>query len=73
MGSLHVSHNYDDFDSAWACLARCGHADDLGGAEYRRVRRAWVDAGRPHHSPGRGFGFIAALLVWIADRIPTRV
>lgn len=31
----------DGFDRAWEIGARRGQCDALGGAEYRRVRRAW--------------------------------
>ena len=39
--------NEDDFDQAWARLAELGQCDGPGGAEYRRVRSEWEQAGQP--------------------------
>lgn len=38
---------FDAFDREWERLAEQGKTDDLGGAEYRRVKNEWVSAGRP--------------------------
>lgn len=38
---------FDEFDRKWERLAEQGKTDDLGGAEYRRVKNEWVSAGRP--------------------------
>lgn len=35
------------FEQAWKRLARFGRCDGLGGAEYRRVLREWIEAGWP--------------------------
>lgn len=35
------------FDDVWRWLAAQGRADALGGAEYRRVRRAWITTPQP--------------------------
>lgn len=35
------------FRKAWERMARLGYCDGWGGAECRRVYRAWVRAGRP--------------------------
>ena len=37
----------DQFFIVWCQLAEEGRVDDLGGAEYRRVRSLWVVAGSP--------------------------
>jgi hypothetical protein len=35
------------FTSAYRWLAAVGAADEVGGAEYRRVRQEWLDNDRP--------------------------
>jgi hypothetical protein len=35
------------FDEEWHHLAAASRVDDLGGAEYRRVRTAWIADGCP--------------------------
>ena len=35
----------DDFDCAWETLAQESKCDALGGMEYTRIRKMWVDRG----------------------------
>jgi hypothetical protein len=42
------------FRAAYRRTARAGHSDAPGGAEYWRVLREWIEAGRPREV----YGFI---------------
>lgn len=46
------------FNAMWLRLAEGSHCDALGGAEYRRVRKEWIEAGFP--TPISGFILSAA-------------
>lgn len=46
------------FNAMWRRLAEGSHCDALGGAEYRRVRKEWIEAGFP--TPISGFILSAA-------------
>lgn len=35
------------FANEWCLLAKLGHCDSLGGAEFDRIRREWIENGRP--------------------------
>lgn len=35
------------FEQTWRAAARKGYCDSFGGAEYRRVKAAWIEAGKP--------------------------
>lgn len=37
----------DAFAGAWFRMSGLGACDDIGGAEFQRVRQEWEDAGMP--------------------------
>ena len=57
------------FRQVWEMLARAGKCDDLGGQEYRRVVRAWLDGG-PAALRGATQREIRAFIVTHANQPP---
>lgn len=40
------------FDAWWVYAAEQGFCDEMGGAEYDRVRSEWINAGMPYNMWG---------------------